>query len=58
MQSLRQFYNENKDKIKIHFNTLRKYVKMKDFDGLIIVENKKRDTYYVSDKDLFLANFK
>lgn len=58
MKSLKQFYDENKDVIGIHLNTLKKYLKTKDFKGIKIVKNEKRDSYFVTDKDLFLANFK
>ena len=59
MQSLRQFYNENPKKFNFTFNTLLSYVKKGMVkEGLFIVKNEKRNSYYIKDKDLFLSNFK
>lgn len=59
MIGLKKFYIENKDKFAFSFNTLLNYIKKGIVkDGLFIVKNDKRDSYFVTDKDLFLANFK
>ena len=59
MIALKKFYTENKDKFAFSFNTLLNYIKKGMVkDGLFVVKNEKRDSYYVIDKDLFLSNFK
>lgn len=56
---LKKFYDENKEKFNLSYASVVNYIKRGLVTkGIKIVNNEKRSSYYVSDKDLFLANFK
>lgn len=59
MTLLKKFYDKNKENFDISYETVLNYIKRGLIDkGIHIVKNEKRDSYFVTDKDLFLANFK
>ncbi|MCT7466975.1 hypothetical protein N5T78_10315 [Aliarcobacter cryaerophilus] len=59
MVLLKKFYDENKEKFNMSYESVLNYIKRGLVEkGIKIVNNEKRNSYYVSDKDLFLANFK
>ncbi len=59
MVLLKKFYDENKENFNISYESVLNYIKRGLIKkGIKIVNNAKRSSYYVSDKDLFLANFK
>ena len=59
MVLLKKFYDENKEKFNLSYASVVNYIKRGLVEkGIKIVNNEKRSSYYVSDKDLFLANFK
>ena len=56
---LKKFYDENKEKFNLSYASVVNYIKRGLIkEGIKIVNNAKRSSYYVSDKNLFLANFK
>lgn len=59
MTLLRKFYNANKDKFEVSYETVLNYIKRGLIkNGIQKIDNLKRSSYYVTDKDLFLSNFK
>lgn len=59
MVLLKKFYDENKENFNMSYESVLNYIKRGlVIKGIKIVNNEKRSSYYVSDKDLFLANFK
>ena len=56
---LKKFYDENKEKFNLSYASVVNYIKRGlVINGIKIVNNEKRSSYYITDKDLFLANFK
>ena len=60
MQRLTTFYNLNRDKIGVSYQTMKKYILAdteKYSDSLKIINNSKNKTYYVTDDVKFLKSF-
>jgi len=60
MKKLTTFYNLNKDKIGVSYQTMRKYIlsDIKKYeDSLKIIHNTRQKTYYVTDEAKFLKSF-
>lgn len=61
MEKLSQFFNENKESIGVSYLTFKKYVfeNIENYKNCIkIVDNSKRKSYFVTDKENFLRIFK
>lgn len=61
MEKLSQFYNENKEAIGVSYLTFKKYIfeNIKKYENTLkIVDNSKRKSYFVTDKENFLKIFK
>ena len=60
MQKLTSFYNLNKEKIGVSYQTMKKYILSdveKYKDSMKIINNSKNKTYYITDDAKFLKSF-
>jgi len=60
MKKLTTFYNQNKEKIGVSYQTMKKYIlsdTKKYEDSIKIVNNTKQKTYYVTDDQKLLKSF-